>query len=54
MKDSLYDKVVSKKVSEDKSLIDKTWVDVRKKYNLNIEDTSIKNSYNSHIKDLEA
>lgn len=52
IKDSLYDNVVTKKVSEDETLIEKTWVEIRKKYNLNIVDTSIKNAYDSEIKSL--
>lgn len=53
MKDSLYDKVVSKKLSDDANLEQKTWVKIREKYNLNIVDSTISSTYNSSIKSLE-
>lgn len=52
LKDSLYDKVVDDKISNDQYLTYKTWDDIRKKYNLNIVDTTIKNSYDSTMNQI--
>ncbi len=52
LKDSLYDKVIDQKIAEDSYLTYKTWDEVRKKYNLNIIDTSIKNSYESTMNNV--
>lgn len=53
MKESLYDKVVNEKLSDDSNLEQKTWVKIREKYNLNIVDSTISSTYNSSIKSLE-
>lgn len=53
MKDSLYDKVVSEKISNDSTLEQKTWVKIREKYNLNIVDSTISSTYKSSVKSLE-
>lgn len=50
-KESILDELVTKKTSEDNNLISNTWVDIRKKYNLDIKDTKLKKIYNSTIKE---
>lgn len=52
MKDTLYDEVLSEKISSDETLIDKTWIEVHKKYNLAIIDTSIANAYEKTVKQM--
>ena len=52
MKDSLYDEVVSEKINEDANLIDKTWIEIRKNYKLEIIDTTIQRRYDLAIIDL--
>lgn len=52
MKDSLYDKVVKDKLSNNDSLQYKTWADIRAKYNLAINDSTIDSVYNNSIKGL--
>lgn len=52
LKDSLYTNVIEAKTAEDQNLIDKTWVEIRKKYNLNIVDTNIQNKYEAAIRQL--
>lgn len=49
VKESLYSKVVDSKLSSDKNLTYKTWDEIRKKYNLNIVDTTIKTSYEAAV-----
>lgn len=53
VKDDVKDALVSEKLSADSSLQNKTWVKIRKKYNLKIEDSSIDKIYKNTIKDLE-
>ncbi|MCM1370899.1 MAG: peptidylprolyl isomerase [Clostridium sp.] len=53
MKESLYDKVISKKISDDPYLTYKAWDEIRKKYNINIIDTTIKSSYEAAIGNLK-
>lgn len=53
VEDDIKDTLVSDKLSADTTLSDKTWVKVRKKYNLKIEDSSINKTYKSTIKELE-
>ena len=50
MKDELINKIVNSKLSEDSKLYTTTWDNIRKSYNLNINDTIIKNSYEKTIK----
>lgn len=50
MKDELIEKIVDNKLSEDSKLYTTTWDNIRKSYNLNINDTVIKNSYENTIK----
>ena len=53
MKDTLYSKIVSAKISADSNLEQKTWVKIREKYNLSINDSTIDSTYKSSIKSLE-
>lgn len=53
MKDTLYNKIVSEKINNDSSLEQKTWVKIREKYNLAINDSTIDSTYKSSIKSLE-
>lgn len=53
MKDTLYNKIVSEKISNDSSLEQKTWVKIREKYNLAINDSTMDSTYKSSIKSLE-
>ncbi len=45
--------LVSNMLSKDENLANKTWVDIRKKYNLEINDTKLEKVYNSIISDLK-
>ena len=45
IKDELVDEMISAKLSEDSSLYTKTWVKIRNKYNLKLNDTTIKAKY---------
>ena len=45
IKDELVDEMISAKLSEDSSLYTKTWVKIRNKYNLELNDTTIKAKY---------
>lgn len=53
IKATLYNKVVEKKLTADKNLEYKVWADIREKYNLTINDSTINNVYNTTIKSLE-
>lgn len=53
MKETLYSKIVSAKISADSNLEQKTWVKIREKYNLSINDSTIDSTYKSSIKSLE-
>ena len=53
MKDSLYDKVVEDKLANDDNLEYKTWSEIRAKYNLTINDSTIDSVYNNSIKSLD-
>lgn len=48
-KADIIDTLVENKLSADSKLYNNTWVSIRKKYNLNIKDTSIKNAYEKAI-----
>lgn len=50
-KDTILDELVTKKVADDTNLISNTWVDIRKKYHLEIKDTKVKNVYHNTIKE---
>ena len=54
MKDSLYDKVVDSKINSDSNLVDKTWIEIRKNYKLEINDTTVKRIYDITIKNLNS
>ena len=53
MKDSLYDKVVEDKLANDDNLEYKTWADIRAKYNLTINDSTVDSVYKNSIKNLD-
>lgn len=53
MKNTLYDDVVENKLALDENLEYKIWADIRSKYNLTINDSTINNVYNTTIKNLE-
>lgn len=51
-KDDIIDKLVSKQLTDDTRLSMKTWVDIRKKYNLEIIDSDIKANYDNTVDNL--
>ena len=53
VKDEILDAILKQKESEDEKIINKTWLDIRKAYNLEIVDTEINDKYNETIKDLK-
>ena len=53
MKDELVDKIVDEKLNSDTTLYTTTWADLRKKYNLVIKDTTIKEKYDDTTKKSE-
>lgn len=53
IKDTLYDKVVTQKLKADTNLEYKIWSEIRDKYNLTINDSTIKNIYDVTVKSLE-
>lgn len=53
IKDTLYDDVVDQKIKETSNLVDKTWIEIRKNYNLNIIDSNIQRVYNVTIKNID-
>lgn len=53
VKNDIKDALVLEKTNEDPTLLNKTWVKVRKKYNLKIEDSAIDKIYKNTIKELE-
>ena len=46
MKDELVEKMVEEKLNSDTTLYTSTWANLRKKYNLSLKDSTIKNKYN--------
>lgn len=50
VKDTIKETLVANKLSADTTLKTTTWVNIRKKYNLNIEDSEIKDGYDSLTK----
>ncbi|MFV0249600.1 MAG: peptidylprolyl isomerase [Bacilli bacterium] len=46
VEDEVIDAVVEEKLTNDSTLYDTVWVDIRKSYNLTIEDTILNNKYN--------
>ena len=50
MKDELIEKIVDSKLSSDSKLYTTTWDNIRKSYNLEINDTKIKDIYDKSIK----
>lgn len=53
MKETLYEKVVNQKLKADENLEYKIWAEIREKYNLTINDSTINNVYNKTIKSIE-
>ncbi|MBP3920278.1 MAG: peptidylprolyl isomerase [Bacilli bacterium] len=53
LKDSIKDSLVDEKLTNDQNLEMKTWGEIRSKYNLNISDTNLKNTYNTTITNLK-
>ena len=53
MKDSLVDEIVTKKLNDDSNLYTQTWVKLRNKYKLEINDTIIKSKYENTINESE-
>ena len=53
VKDEILDAILKEKESEDSDIVSKTWVKIRKSYNLDIVDTEIKDKYEETIKDLK-
>lgn len=45
VKDDVIDKIISKKIEDDSDLSKKTWIEIRKKYKLEISDSEIKKGY---------
>ena len=52
-KENILDTLAEKKLTEDQNLSVKTWVEIRKKYNLNIVDSELKKVYNETIENYE-
>lgn len=53
VENDIKDALVSEKLKADSNLSNKTWVKIRKKYNLKIEDSSIDKIYKNTVKTLE-
>lgn len=53
LKDTIKDSIVTDKLQEDTNLQMETWNKIRSKYNLNIADTKLNNTYKATISNLE-
>lgn len=53
-KDKIVEELVAEKTNKDSKLIAKTWAEIRKKYNLNIVETTIKDDYETTINSLKS
>lgn len=53
VKDEILDAILKSKETEDSNIVSKTWVKIRKSYNLDIVDTDINSKYEETIKDLK-
>lgn len=53
VKEDILEALLQEKENEDTNLINKTWVKIRKNYNLSIVDTDINDKYNETIKDFK-
>ncbi|MEG1309692.1 MAG: peptidylprolyl isomerase, partial [Bacilli bacterium] len=53
-KEDILDALLKKATAEDTNVLAKAWVNIRKKYNLNIVDTDIKNNYENVVKGYQA
>lgn len=49
VKDKVLDKIVENKLNNDETLYDNTWVEIRKAYNIKINDSKVKSDYNKSI-----
>ena len=54
VKDDIIDKLVEEKMEEDKQLQEKAMIEIRKKYKMDINDSSIKEAYNNSVKETLA
>ena len=54
VRDDIIDKIVNKKIDDDESLSDKAMIELRKKYNIKIDDKSLKEQYSKKVKEAEA
>lgn len=52
LKDTIKDSIVTEKLQSDQTLSNKAWDKIRSKYNLNIADTTLSNTYKSTIENL--
>ncbi len=52
LKDTIKDSIVTDKLQNDQSLQQTTWDKIRSKYNLNITDTKLSNTYKSTIENI--
>ena len=50
MKNDLMNEIIDSKLANDSNLYNTTWGEIRKNYNLKINDTTIENYYNKLIK----
>lgn len=50
-KDTVIEKIIEEKKTEDETISAKAMIELRKKYNIKIKDKKIKNDYNTYIKD---
>lgn len=53
LKDTIRDSIVTDKLQNDQNLQVTTWDKIRSKYNLNIADTKLKNTYNSTVENAK-
>lgn len=53
LKDSIIDSIIDEKIQADANIEMKTWDEIRSKYNMNIADTNLKNTYNTTISNLK-
>ena len=53
LKDTIKDSIVTDKLQNDQNLKVTTWDKIRSKYNLNIADTKLKNTYESTVENAK-
>ena len=54
VRDEIIDKIVNKKIEDDKNLSEKAIIELRKKYDIKITDKTIKEQYSKTVKNAEA